>query len=156
MIRKLLLAVLMLGVVTTAVADKTVYKWVDPRGQVHYTDRPPNPTEGKVLSIYQERAGIDEDGEEAGNAPAPNGAVPQPTPPEPGDASDRAAQDAVQADVSKVRAERCKEATTRYKKYIESHRLYKQEADGKRVYLSDQEITAARVQAKKDMDEFCR
>jgi hypothetical protein len=149
MIRKLLLAVIMLGVATTAVAERTVYKWVDSRGQLHYTDRPPSLNEGKVLSVYQESTGLEESGQPAASPPPP-------PPPEPGAAGDNAVQNAVQADVAKVRAAQCKEASDRYKRYVEARWLTRQAADGKVVRLSDKEATEARVQAKKDMDEACK
>jgi predicted DNA-binding protein len=48
----------------------------------------------------------------------------------------------------------CKQAQDRYKSYIEARRLFR-EVDGKRVYLSDQELTDARARAKLTVDEYC-
>jgi hypothetical protein len=61
----------------------------------------------------------------------------------------------VQVDVANARFKQCKEAQERYKVYIESHRLFRQMPDGKRQYLTDQELTEARVRAKQAVDDYC-
>jgi hypothetical protein len=66
-----------------------------------------------------------------------------------------AAKKAVQDDVDSVRAKQCSEAQERYKKYIESRRLYKPGKDGERTYLTDQEIDAERLNAKREVDATC-
>jgi hypothetical protein len=62
----------------------------------------------------------------------------------------------VQRDLDAVRSEQCKQAQERYKTYIESRRLFRETPDGKREYLSDAELSQARIEAKKEMDELCR
>ena len=58
-------------------------------------------------------------------------------------------------DAAKARVEQCKSAQERYKRYIESHRLYRETADGKREYLTDKELTEARARAKQTVDDYC-
>jgi hypothetical protein len=53
------------------------------------------------------------------------------------------------------RAQRCADARDRYQLYVQSQRLYEQSPDGERRYLSNEEIDAARANARKVMDEFC-
>ena len=154
-------ALLMAGVAAVAGAE-TVYKWVDGAGQIHYTDLPPRQSGARILGVYQKEAGtIDEEGagEESGegsdgddsDAP-PEEDTGSPTTPEP-PVSD-AAMAAAQADAEKAKVLQCKSAQDRYQRYIESRRLFR-EVDGKRVYLTDAELTAARARAKQDVTDFC-
>jgi hypothetical protein len=69
---------------------------------------------------------------------------------------------ATQADASKAqalsaedKAKRCAEARTRYQAVMSSYRLYVTGPEGERRYLDSAEIDAARIDAKKVMDEFC-
>ena len=57
---------------------------------------------------------------------------------------------------AKARAENCKKATERYNSYVTSQRLFRTGPNGQRQYLTDAELSLARVSAKKDMDQFCR
>jgi hypothetical protein len=61
---------------------------------------------------------------------------------------------AVQDDAARAKVEQCKAAQDRYQRYIESRRLFREE-NGKRVYLSDQELTEARGRAKQAVDDYC-
>jgi hypothetical protein len=54
------------------------------------------------------------------------------------------------------KAEQCKKARERYDSYMTSRRLYEQQADGERRYLSDAELDAARASAKASMDVLCK
>jgi opacity protein-like surface antigen len=161
MMRKLMIAVLFTGLAGTAAAA-TVYKWVDPQGQIHYTDRPPRSSDAKVIAVYEQSSG---DVEQSDLAPA------EETPPadetagngngngsqdEEATAASQAQVNAVNADVAKARAERCKKSTERYNSYVVSQRLFRTTKDGKRQYLSESELALARVSAKKDMDDACR
>ena len=69
---------------------------------------------------------------------------------------------ATQADAAKAqalsaedKAKRCAEARTRYQAVMSSYRLYVTGPDGQQRYLDSAEIDAARIDAKKVMDEFC-
>lgn len=155
MLQKIVLGLVMVGLAAVAAAE-TVYKWVDSRGQIYYTDLPPRQADAKILGIFHEETGIvgeeEEEGEDAADGETPA------TPPatesaSPGDSSDVAAT--VQADVANARFKQCREAQARYKQYIESHRLFRQLPDGKRQYLTDQETTEARVRAKQAVDDYC-
>ena len=152
-------ALLMAGVAAMAGAE-TVYKWVDGSGQVHYTDLPPRQSDARILGVYQKEAGTVE-GEESdddysdegdtGEPPADDSESPRtPEPP----VSDEAMA-AAQADAEKAKVLQCKEAQDRYQRYIESRRLFRETSDGKRVYLTDQELTEARARAKQAVTDYC-
>jgi len=150
MLRKAIVTLMLVGFATVAAAD-IVYKWVDTRGQVHYSDLPPNEAGAKLLGTY-EREFLPEAMDQSGNT-ADTPSRPDTSPA--GDEPSAAEAAAVRRDVAQARAEQCKLAQAQYKTYVESRRLYRQTADGKREYLTDSELTAARLQAKKDMDDLC-
>ncbi len=150
----------MAGLAAVATAE-TVYKWVDGSGQVHFTDLPPRQGDAKILSVYQRESGLAEEGEpdtgdytdEGDDNGAGQGAqTGAPTTPEPPVSEDAMAE--VEADAAKAKVEQCKAAQDRYQRYIESRRLFR-EKDGKREYLTDQELTEARARAKQAVSEFC-
>lgn len=149
------IAILLLAGLATVAAAENVYKWADLNGQIHYTDRPPTEPGARLLSVF-ERSLMPTEEFDANGADAPGGNDPDEgfAPPDEPPASSTVA--AVQRDVAQVRGEQCKQAQERYKSYVESRRLYKQTEDGKREYLSDAELSAARVKAKQDVDELCR
>jgi hypothetical protein len=159
-IHKVLLAVLVAGLSTMAAAD-TVYKWVDGAGQIHYTDLPPRQSDAKILGIVHQAGVIDE--EESGDdyddegdndsgdgaTTTPSGMASTPEPP-----VSQAAMQAARNDAEKAKVEQCKAAQDRYQRYIESRRLFREE-NGKRVYLTDQELAEARARAKQAVDDYC-
>jgi hypothetical protein len=162
-IQKLLMALVMAGLTAAAVAD-TVYKWVDGSGQIHYTDLPPRQSDARLLGVIHQAGvvqddesddGYDEGGDEGGDDTS-NGAAsgPASTPPTPEPPVSRQAMQAAANDAAKAKVEQCKAAQDRYQRYIESRRLFREE-NGKRIYLSDQELTEARARAKQAVDDYC-
>lgn len=142
----------------TVAAAETVYKWVDTVGQIHYTDRPPADRSARILSVYERDIIADEGQPGAAAEPAEPDqgfAEEEPAGDEP-DAATAAAARSVQADVDRMREAQCKEAQERYNTYIQSQRLFRQLPNGEREYLSDAELTQARIEAKKAVDDFCR
>jgi hypothetical protein len=69
--------------------------------------------------------------------------------------SEQANARATQQDVAKVREAQCKTAKDRYMRAIQSRRIYKDNKDGEREYLSDEAADAYRVEARKDVQEKC-
>jgi hypothetical protein len=163
-IARILAALVMAGIGAVAAAE-TVYKWVDGSGQVHYTDLPPRQADARILGVYQQESGdVDDEGydddyaEEGGGGGDDDGnddgASPNaPSTPEP-PVSDEAMQAAAD-DVAKAKVEQCKAAQDRYQRYIDSRRLFRETPDGKRVYLTDKELSEARGRAKQAVDDYC-
>lgn len=163
-IARILAALVMAGIGAVATAE-TVYKWVDGSGQVHYTDLPPRQADARILGVYQQESGdVDDEGydddyaEEGGGGDDDDGnddgASPNaPSTPEP-PVSDEAMQAAAD-DVAKAKVEQCKAAQDRYQRYIDSRRLFRETPDGKRVYLTDKELSEARGRAKQAVDDYC-
>ena len=159
-IPKVVLAVLLAGVAAMAAAE-TVYKWVDTSGQVHYTDLPPRQGDAKVVAVYQQESGVaEDDGSGNGNYSEEGGGnddqTDQPAKPHTAEppVSDEAMA-AAEADAAKAKVLQCKEAQDRYQRYVDSRRLFRETPDGKRVYLTDQELTEARGRAKQAVNDYC-
>lgn len=163
MIQRILMTLLLAGLTAVAGAE-TVYKWVDSSGQIHYTDLPPQQADAKVLEIFEQSVGDLEDGSDQESedgyddgadgqgdeeSSQPSGSA---TPPPPSVAAKTVA--AAREDTAKAQVEQCKIAKDRYKTYIESRRLFR-EQDGKRVYLTDKELDEARARAKQAVDDYC-
>lgn len=135
----------------SGMASAVVYKWVDAQGKVQYGDRPPDGVHAEVVELL-------------GNHPAHEAPQQQPAPtstasPAPKktaavDGSDPDRQ-AVADDVAQTRDKQCADAQDRYKRLIESRKLYKTGADGERQYLTSDEIDTERVNAKHDVDSIC-
>jgi len=153
-------AVVMLGSLALP-AGAAVYKWVDPQGRIHYSDRPP-PPEGTLLSV--DASAPHGRGERGG--PEPSRAAAQtpssattPSGPISGPAANPATvarlKQTVDNDVSAAQADQCKQAQERYQNYVHSRRLYKEGPNKERIYLTDQELDTERLQAKHDADELC-
>jgi hypothetical protein len=53
------------------------------------------------------------------------------------------------------RARRCTAARERLQAFKDAHRLYEQDSEGERHYLTSEEIDATRARAQQTMDEFC-
>lgn len=153
MLRRAIVTLMLAGLATVAAAD-VVYKWVDTTGQVHYSDLPPEEAGARLLGVFDRtllpQAAESQDdtadtGGPEGGSPAEDDADPT-----------ASAAASVQRDVAQIRSQQCQQAQQQYKKYVESRRLYRQTADGKREYLTDDELTAARIQAKQDVDDLCK
>jgi hypothetical protein len=145
--------VLLIGATTPADAD--VYKWVDTQGHVHYSDLPP-PGDAKLLSV---ESGAGTHRGERPPAPAPTAApppAPVPIPLPPGTPKEMARlKQSVDTDVASTRAAQCKAAQERYQGYVNSRRIFREGANKERVYLSDAEADAERVNARREVEELC-
>jgi Domain of unknown function (DUF4124) len=161
MLVRILMTLVLAGLTAVAGAE-TIYKWMDSSGQVHYTDLPPRQVDAKLLGVFDRQVNelSDEEGDAYGegsdeNEPADEGddtTAPPPAPAEPPVSAEATA--AAAADAERTRVQFCKMAQDRYKTYTEARRLFKEE-NGKRVYLTDAELSVERARAKQSVDEYC-
>ena len=130
-----------------------VYKYVDERGTTLYTDKP---IPGAVL--------VSTGTQRPPEATARSNAANQATTVATLNASNQriaAGQDDariasnVAKDLEASRAERCKKAREVYQHSINSQRLYRQTADGKREYLNDAELEKQRLDSAKAVESIC-
>ena len=153
MLRSLTLTTLVLaGAMGVAHAD--VFRWVDDKGEAHYSDRWVPGSE--LIKSSKPRPTTD-------SAPPP-AATPQSTAPAmnanqaAADAKQQAAAAAaVKQDVAKTKEAQCKTAKERYQQAIDARRIYKQpeKGDTDRVFMSDAETDAYRLQARNDVTLAC-
>ncbi len=136
----------------SAAASADVWRWVDRQGNVHYSDVPvegATRVEG-VSSRATNREVVAQRTAEEGEQRA------QVATREAQERADQATASAVKEDVTRTREEQCKQAQLLYKTAVESQRLYRVGKDGERVYLTDAELSEARVNSRKAVDELCR
>ncbi len=130
---------------TAASAHADVWKWVDPHGQVQYSDRW---VPGAQL-IKSDRVHA------SSPSSAEEGRKPDASPLGAGQPDRQAASQAVQKDVAAARTEQCKQAKERYEKSIQARRIYRTGKNGEREYLTDDEADQERLQARIDMQQAC-
>jgi hypothetical protein len=148
-----ILAVIAGVLACTAAQAGDVYKYTDERGNTMYTDRPmpgavrlasstPRPAEAAARSYAAQQATSNQ------QLAASNQRIAQ------GQADTRAAE-TVAKDLAATRAARCKQARDQYNNAINSRRLYTEDKDGKRTYLSDSQLAAERLEAAKQVEAIC-
>ena len=148
MLRRLFISALIIaGAFTLAQAD--VYRWVDERGQAHYSDQW-MPGSEIIKTSKSHPAGADAGARVADQRTltAANTKV----------AAQLGEQDnarAVQQDVASRRAVLCKQSKDSYMRAVTSRRVYKEGADGQRSYLSDADADAYREQLRKQVQDYC-
>jgi hypothetical protein len=131
-----------------SVAHADVYRWVDDKGEPHYSDRW---VPGSEL-IKSDKPHPQTPTPSASNpTPAATQHTAAPT------AADRANEEAVKQDVAKSRDVQCKQAKDRYQKAVDARRIAKpaQPGDTDRVYMTDAETDAYRAQARSDVTLAC-
>jgi len=144
-------------ILTTAAAGTAgaadVYKYKDDKGNTLYTDKP--------VTLPAERLNVQSKKSDSSNA-ASSSSNDELKRMQDADAARK--QDATQkADdkqaaqaTSKDKAERCTKARDKYETYLTSRKLYEQQPNGERRFLTSEELDAARATAKTNMDVWCK
>jgi Domain of unknown function (DUF4124) len=135
------------------VAHADVYRWVDDKGEPHYSDRW---VPGSELIKSNKPHPVTPDSS-AGGPQDQNKAVNNAAQSATDKIAQKANADAVKQDVAKTRDAQCKQAKQRYQQAIEARRLYKTSKpdDTDRVYMSDAETDAYRAQARAEVIDAC-
>ena len=142
----LMLAVTVAGPATAG----DIFKWTDEDGNVHFGDvpvsaesekvaiqsRPTNPAH--VQAMVQTRADAAAKGAEEQASATPAGPSPE----------------ELQAQTD-ARAEKCSKYRAQLQKYVTSRRLYRQDENGERVYLDEEETQAARERVENQVQDYC-
>jgi hypothetical protein len=126
-----------------------IYKWTDEDGNVHYEDRPT----GEEVELVAFTTSTDSSAVRASiDARRANESARA-------DKRSKRDEDAVEAADAQLAADQriknCQESRTRMETYLTSRRLYKEGADGERVYLDDTQIMDARSEAQEDIQKYC-
>jgi hypothetical protein len=139
----------------SAFAAGEVYRWKGPDGIWHYSDQPRPGAELVRGPSYPRPTGE----AEPSSAPPPPAqplapAAQGPADSEPLPVSPEVAAE-VRAQADAARNEQCKTAEANYQDALTKRRFYRTDEKGNRVYLSDAEIDAYRLQARATRDLAC-
>lgn len=141
-----LTALFLAGAIGLARAD--VYRWVDAQGQPHYSDQWV-PGSEVIRTARSHSSGTD------AAAGADRKAVMAASNRASAQQEDQDNARAVQEDKAKRRDALCKSERDAYMRAITSRKVFKDEKDGSRTYLSDQEADAYREQLRKSVQDDC-
>jgi hypothetical protein len=150
-LRSLLLASLTaVALAPAALAD--VYKFKDDKGNVLYTDKP-STLPAERLNVQSQRTDVvavqaRQEAELKRMQDGANGRA-QTT-------AQRSEQEQADQLTAKDKADRCTKARERYDTYMNSQKLYEEQPNGERRYLTSEELDAARAAAKASMDVMCK
>jgi hypothetical protein len=148
MLRRLSVSALIIaGAFTLARAD--VYRWVDDKGQPHYSDQW-MPGSEVIKTSKAHPAGWDNSARAADqkNLTASNNRTSA-------QLADKDNARAVQEDLASRHAVLCKQSKDSYLRAITSRRVYKEGTEGERSYLSDTDADAYREQLRKQVQDYC-
>ena len=151
MLKSLLLMTLTTATLAAGTAAADVYKYRDEKGNIQYTDKPPQ-LPAERLNVKSQRTDVVAVQERRQAEQKQQAAAAEQQQQARAQAADQ--QEAEQL-TAKDKAERCVKARERYDRYMNSQKLYEQGADGERRYLSSEELDAARASAKASMDVLC-
>jgi Domain of unknown function (DUF4124) len=153
MLRPFVVTALITAAGLCSVAHADVYRWVDDKGEAHYSDRWV-PGSELIKSSRPRPMGSDSPSGGGGDQnKAVNNAAQS--------ATDKLAQkanaDAVKQDVAKTREAQCKAAKQHYQEAIDSRRIYKppKPGDTDRQYMSDAETDTYRQQMRAEVTNAC-
>ena len=148
MLRRLSVTALILaGTFTIARAD--VYRWVDEHGEPHYSDQwVPNAQIVKTSKAHPPGADAAPRATEQKSLTAANDHTTA-------QLSEQDNARAVQQDVARRREVLCKQARDNYMRMVSSRKVYTNNKDGTRDYMSDAQADAYREEARKSVQDQC-
>ena len=143
MIRKIRIAFYSMFVVSLAgiAFAGDIYKWTDEDGNVQYGDRPMSEPSEEPLAVGSEPTDTSKDEVDKELIAAASEVV-KPSPEE-------AHAHALDGE------EKCATYKIRLQKLLTSRRLYRQDENGQRVYLDEDDIMAARERVQNQIEESC-
>ena len=148
------IALIVCGLAASAAAAEqfSVYKWVDENGVPQYTDRPPATAMAEQTGIHSRRTNPSSVRARKESL-SDQITVQQTRRKEREEDAEKASQ--MREKTLEQRARNCEQAREREKLYMGSRRLYRPLPDGEREYLSDEELDAARAEARQAVREWC-
>jgi hypothetical protein len=152
MLRTIATLTLTAAVLAAAQSHADVYKYKDDKGNVLYTDKPAT-LPAERINVQSQKTDVvamqARQDAEMKRLQEENRARQQ-------SANEKADQQQASQLTAKDKAEKCTQARDRYDKYMNSQKLYEQDAKGERRYLTSEELDAARASAKASMDVLCK
>ena len=148
--RKILTLAAALLLAPAVMAEGEVYRWKDANGLWHYSDQPQPGAE------LVKKPGARSSSSTASSASTTPAALPAAAATESNDLPvSREVAQQVRQEADTARSAQCKTATEEYQSIIAARRVYKDDGKGGRVFLNNEEIDAARLQARAKRDLAC-
>ena len=127
-----------------------IYKWTDEDGNVHFGDTPAGEDSERVAiqSHRTDPARVDaavRARSEAAAKSAEEEAASQPAGP---------SKEELQAQAAE-RQKKCDTYRDKLQRFVQSRRIYREDENGERVYLSEEEMQAAREKVEKQVQDHC-
>ena len=148
---RFLFPALLTALLAAPAAANDVYRTIDERGVVVYSDRPLS-DRSEPVRVETRSADRPQAAQQAA-PPAAQAAEQQSSRSQ--READQAMLAAARAEQVEIRATACREARAALEVYETSPRLYETLPDGGRRYLSDEEVVQARVRARQAVANFC-
>lgn len=145
-------ATLALSVLAVSASQADVYRFIDSKGQVQYTDKPETlPAEllARLKSQRTDNAAIAD--RVAADLKARDAAA------KTQEAASKTAAEKVKADqvTAADKANRCTQARSQYAAVTTTGRVYTVDEKGERSYMDDAQLEKSRATAKEQMDTWC-
>ena len=118
-----------------------IYKWTDEHGNVHFGDRPTSEASEEPLAVTSKPTDL----LKAQARYEVKAAASEPAEPTPEELRVQALE----------REEKCTTYKARLRKFLTSRRLYRDDQNGERVYLDEDETFAAREIVQKQVVKYC-
>ena len=143
-------ATLILSVAMASAATASeIYRWTDEDGNVHYTDKPVEPSSERmnIASRSTDNSAVQAQTQARldSNAAAAEAAANEPAGPTP---------EELRAE-KKQRAEQCTKYRERLTRFVQSRHLYREDENGERTYLDEAETQKTRNKAEENVREYC-
>ena len=128
-----------------------IYKWTDENGNVHYEDRPiggPSTERVNIISRSTDSSAVQASIDARRDRVAARDEA-------------KAKRAEAEAEAAKAEAEaeerkqKCAQYRARLEMYMQSQRLYREDASGERVYLDENQMLEARNQAQDQIQKYC-
>jgi len=133
-----------------------IYRTVGENGEVVYSDLPGTTGEGERVTVNVPSPGRSADRPAASQRSSSRSESSETAPTTPGPTLNaQVPRESTPEEIAADRAENCGYARQMQARYGTAHRLYRNGPDGERVYLSDEELAAARTKAESDVAAWC-
>lgn len=130
-----------------------IYRYTDAEGNVHYVDRPTgDPTEERV-AIVSKRSAITQT--QARSEPPPVAGAPAEQSSGEAAAEPKKLTRAEKKAAAREKAEKCQGYRDQLEMLVTSRRLFREDENGERVYLNDDETQEARNKVQELIEENC-
>ena len=149
--RKTLVLVLAAAALATSAYAGEIYKYVDDEGNVHYLDRPTGESGEERLNVTYSGTSSEAVSARVQKQRDYMAALDEAR----GEAkSQREAEAQARAELEQ-RAAKCQEHRARLESYLQSRRMYRENAAGEREYLDEEQTMEARRKAEEAIQEYC-